>query len=126
MKATRHFLLAGMIFLLLGIITGAFGGHALKPILYDKYLTTYRIGIRYMMYHGIGLSMLGLLAKQFPKANFRISACFMIIGVLFFSLNCIIYAISKEAFFAKLIPIGGTSFMVAWIIAIYQTYKHVK
>ena len=40
---------------LLGVVFGAFGAHALKSKLSPEMLETFEVGVRYQMYHSLGL-----------------------------------------------------------------------
>ena len=61
----RKFKLAGSCFALLSVILGAFASHFLKPYLDFQELDAFDTGIRYMMYHGLSMLILG--GFEFPK-----------------------------------------------------------
>ena len=107
----------------LGIAFGAVGAHALEKILEAKYLATFETGVRYMIYHTLGLMMLSSVSrfKELNKCRFLI-----LIGIIFFSGNCLLYAFTKTKIFALLVPIGGFSFIIGWIVGLVELNKGTK
>ena len=104
----------------LAVAFGAIGAHLLKEELSPKYLTTFETGIRYQVYHSIAL--LWLSDKVLGKKSI-FTPYFFIIGIFFFSLNCILYAVTQEKIFAMLVPIGGFSFIIGWIFLLFELKK---
>ena len=51
--------------IMLAIILGAFGAHALKDILSTERLASFETGVKYQMYHGLAFLIVGLLADRF-------------------------------------------------------------
>ena len=104
----------GAVFLFFGIILGAFGAHGLKSILDEAKMNTFKTGVDYQLYHGFGLLILGLVSLVRSELNLNASAKFMLAGVVLFSMNCYLYALSGMKFFAMIVPLGGLSFIIAW------------
>ena len=53
------FVLFGGVFILLGILLGAFGAHSLKNHISLEELQSMKTGLQYQMYHGLALIFLG-------------------------------------------------------------------
>ena len=51
----RSFFILGSTFAMLGVVAGAFGAHALKGRISTEMLETFEVGVRYQMYHALGL-----------------------------------------------------------------------
>ena len=51
----KKILLTALIFGFVSIVLGAFGAHALKKVLSPDQLTSFEVGVRYMMYHALFL-----------------------------------------------------------------------
>lgn len=113
-KAQRY-LFWGALFLVLAVMLGAFGAHALKKIISPDKLITFETGIRYQFYHGLSLLIVGLLQQQFPDLCWKKVASSFIGGIFFFSFNCYLYAVTEVKTFAMLVPIGGILFILGWI-----------
>lgn len=105
------------------IAIGAFGAHGLKGMLAADALTTFEVGVRYQMYHALGIIVLGMLPSISQKLKQRIF-WFFIIGILFFSGS--IYLLSMNSilpFETSVIgfvtPLGGLLFIIGWILLAY-------
>ncbi len=123
----RTIALTGTILLLISILLGAFGAHALKEILTEEQLVSFETGVRYQMIHGLGLLILGLNADrhQFQlKTIFRL----LLIGVLLFSVSIYFLAMQdvlgmKLKFLGPITPLGGLLMMLAWGVYGVQLFR---
>lgn len=118
----RYFIISGII-LLLAVVIGAFGAHGLKPHLNAKELATYETGVTYQFYHGLALLLICLISHSL-KVNLKWVMHLFTIGILFFSFNCYLYAVTGMKFFGIIVPIGGTSFILGWINFIMKMRKY--
>ena len=83
---TQKTLLAGALVGLFGVAIGAFGAHALKPMLAETgRLETYELAVRYQFYHAFALLVVGILMKSHSHKFFRLSSLFFIVGIIGFS-----------------------------------------
>ena len=80
MKST--IILIGVLFVLFGIVLGAFGAHALENKLSTTELNSLQTGIQYQLYHGLALLVIGLNFDKVIKASFI--GFGIIVGTLFF------------------------------------------
>ncbi|MGB6289925.1 MAG: DUF423 domain-containing protein, partial [Desulfobulbales bacterium] len=55
------FIIAGAVNAFIAVAFGAFGAHALKEKLSEKYLAIWETAVQYQMYHAIGLIVIGIL-----------------------------------------------------------------
>jgi len=116
----RRIVLAGVIFIAVAIILGAFGAHALKEVLSVERLTSFETGVRYQVYHGLALLILGLNASKIPF-NMKWTINLIFTGVLLFSVS--IYCLAMQdalginlKFLGPITPIGGVLMIVGWSI----------
>ena len=74
--------LIGGIFILLGILAGAFGAHILENHLSNQQLTSLQTGVQYQIYHGLHSLLLVLISikLKMPKSFWG-----WIVGTLLFS-----------------------------------------
>lgn len=121
-KTQKRFLIIAAIFLLMGVCIGAFGAHGLKPILSRRAFETYQTGVTYMFYHGLAIMGLSLVSIV-TKINLKWALSFLSIGVVFFSFNCILSAITGIKFFGIIVPIGGVLFILGWLTFIVKMIK---
>ncbi len=114
----RKYFISGITFGLLGIVLGAFGTHGLKPLLTPDSFISLETGIKYQIYHGLLLLILGLMVRsgyQFSKWIF-IS---LILGVIFFSGSIYLLATNDLTSFnfkniALVTPLGGSLLILGW------------
>jgi len=57
----------GSLFMVIGILLGALGSHYFKSILSLEALTSFEVGVRYLIYHGLGLLLLAGIEMKNPK-----------------------------------------------------------
>lgn len=106
--------------LILAVGFGAFGAHGLEKKVTENALKVYETGVRYHFYHGFGLFILGILQSIKPTLQLKLPAIFIMIGILLFSFNCYLYAVTGIKTFALIVPIGGTSFIAAWSLLLFK------
>lgn len=107
---------------MLAVALGAFGAHALKPILVENGRElTYDLASRYHFYHTFALLVVGILYKKYG-IKLRVSAWGFIVGMLF-SVSLYIYAITNQTIFVTLTPFGGVAFIVGWFSMSWEIYK---
>lgn len=121
----KKYLLFGSIFMTIAVAFGAFGAHGLKEMIPEKALQTYHTGITYQFYHAIGLLILGIIQQIDSKTNYEKVFRFMVGGILLFSFNCYVYAITGIKTMALIVPIGGIFFILAWGTLTYYLTKKV-
>ena len=113
----RRCMAAGAVLLLLGVMLGAFGAHALQAQLTPRQLASYQTGVQYQMLHAFGLMIVGVVA-QLTDASRRLSgsAWLMIAGIVFFSGSIYLMTAGAPRWLGMVAPIGGMSFMAAWAL----------
>lgn len=112
----KKYFLVALFFILLSVVLGALGAHALKNILNVSLLETFKTGVQYQMYNGLGL--LGLV-NYWERHSFNSSKPLLIIilGTLLFSFGCYFYAFSGIKFFVHIVPVGGVLMMIGWLLS---------
>ncbi|NVK27177.1 MAG: DUF423 domain-containing protein [Flavobacteriia bacterium] len=109
-------MMAGAIFMALGVILGAMGAHALEKELTPNALDSFETGVRYQIYHGLALLVLARY-RAFSKTILYL----MIAGVVLFSGS--IYLLTTDELMkislsalGPVTPIGGTLLIIGWIV----------
>jgi uncharacterized membrane protein YgdD (TMEM256/DUF423 family) len=120
----RNILLAGAVFMTLGVLLGAFGAHALKKILSPEMLAVYKTGVEYQFYHAIGLLLVGLIGFHLESKWVRWSSLFLVVGIILFSGSLYVLSISGIKILGAITPIGGLSFVAGWICLAVGLIKH--
>ena len=114
----------------LAVLCGAFGAHALKQSLNDRYLAIFETAVRYHFYHVFALVAVGVLFREFPNTWLLWSGRLFGYGILIFSgslyLMTLLAATGREGFkwLGAITPIGGLCLVAGWILmAIGVAYK---
>lgn len=126
----KKIVVTGAILILISIVLGAFGAHALKEVLLPAELASFETGVRYQMYHGLALLAIGLNTNAF---GFSLKWVFnlILVGVILFSGS--IYGLSldelmqlKFSFLGPITPLGGLLMIIGWTILIVQLIRSKK
>ncbi len=114
---SRLLITCGALSAALSVILGAFGAHALKTRLPPDILATFETGVQYQFYHSLGLILVGVIA-QFARAAAMVTAAgwLMLAGIVLFSGSLYIICLTGMRGFGMITPIGGTAFIVAWLL----------
>ncbi len=125
----RKALIAGAIFGLLAVILGAFGAHALKPLLSVKDTHTYETAVTYQFYHSFALLISGIVYQYLPFRLVKLASLFFGIGILLFSGSLYtIIALGINGIIGLkgigiITPIGGMFFIFGWLMLIFSFFK---
>ena len=111
-------LLSGAVFAGLGVAIGAFGAHALRPMLEGNgYAATFELAVRYQFYHSFALLFCGMLMQHFPSRHINRAAVCFAVGIVFFSGSLYVLSLSGIRILGAVTPIGGILFILGWLLA---------
>lgn len=114
----------GSLSALAAVLLGAFGAHALKGRLSADMLEIFQTGVQYHFYHALGLILVGLVAYHLPDSNWlKWSGWTMFAGILVFSGSLYILALTGIKWLGAITPIGGTAFIISWILLTLAVLK---
>ena len=106
---------------------GAFGAHALKPILVENgRLDTFELAVRYQFYHALALVATGILLQQRDSRSLHYGAIFFLLGILFFSGSLYVLCFTGIGMLGAVTPIGGIFFILGWIFLFIGSYERKK
>ena len=118
----------GVIFALLSVILGAFGAHLLKDLLSATELSSFKTGVRYQMFHALGIIILSLNQDKFTDKLNRMLQI-MSFGVILFSFS--IYLLSLQnilrisvSFLGIITPLGGLFLITSWALLFFIVKKN--
>ena len=113
-------IIVGSVFAALAVLFGAFGAHGLKSKVSAEDLAFFETGVRYQMYHALGLILLGLLAMN-PNLNISpLPFIFFVIGIIIFSGTLYLISLTGLHWLGAITPIGGFALILGWIFLIYN------
>ncbi len=122
----KLFLIAGAINGFLSVALGAFGAHALKERLSEKYLAIWETAVQYQMFHAVALIAIAILMHPNllgPSGALSTAGYAILIGIIIFSGSLFALALSGVGILGAITPIGGVAFLVGWVMLIVAVAK---
>jgi uncharacterized membrane protein YgdD (TMEM256/DUF423 family) len=110
----RRVFAAGAVLTGLGVVFGAFGAHALKASLSPKMLATFETGVRYQMYHGLGLLALAWAISRWPERGLVPAAWMLLAGTVVFSGSLYLLVLTGARWLGAVTPFGGVALIAGW------------
>ncbi len=125
--AARLFLILGAANAALVVILGAFGAHGLKARLGTDMMAIYQTGVQYHMFHALGLLAVGLTLTQLPDSMLlKWSGWLMLAGIVIFSGSLYVLSTTGWKWLGAVTPLGGLSFIAAWVVFVVAAVKSIK
>ncbi|MEJ6755455.1 MAG: DUF423 domain-containing protein [Crocinitomicaceae bacterium] len=114
----KKIVVTGAVLILIGIILGAFGAHSLKKVVDSSQVLSFETGVRYQIYHGFALIILGVNADRL-LINSKWVIRFILLGVAVFSLSIYLMVMQGPMglslkFLGPITPIGGLLIVLGW------------
>lgn len=108
----------------LTVAIGAFGAHALAPILQASGRTdTFETAVKYQMYHTLALLAVGLLLFRIEQPALQVAAWCFFLGILIFSGSLYTLCVTGITWLGAITPVGGTLMIVGWGALFYAIFK---
>jgi len=122
----RYVLITAALLLMLAVMTGAFGAHALKHSLSTELLAVYKTAVDYQFIHALGLLVIGLLIQQFPRSRLlQYAALSMFVGIVLFSGSLYALSLTDIRILGAITPFGGLAFILGWLLLAVGLYRDV-
>ena len=112
----RLWWVAGSLLAGLGVAAGAFGAHALKARLTPELLSVFETGVRYQMYHALGLLAVAIATERWPEVSFDVTGWLFLAGILLFSGSLYALCLTGVQMLGAITPIGGICFLTGWAV----------
>lgn len=106
-----------------GVAAGAFGAHLLSERLGTAALETFETGVRYHLYHALGLLALAALAARIHSPLWSWSAVLLAAGVVIFSGTLYAIALGGPRWLGAVTPVGGLCFLAGWATAAVAAWR---
>lgn len=124
----RKFILIGSIFMMLAVILGALGAHALKEVLDIDQLNSFETGVRYQVYHAIALLIFSKIKLGSPKVQ-KIIFYGFVAGIFLFSFSIYGLVLSplldlNLKFLGPVTPVGGLVLILTWVFIIFKSIRY--
>ncbi|MBF0136897.1 MAG: DUF423 domain-containing protein [Magnetococcus sp. DMHC-1] len=116
MNTSAKFIFLGATNAALAVMLGAFGKHALAPIISEKLLETWRTGAYYHLVHAVGLVLIGVLQERSVRPDrSAIAGWLLLAGILIFSGSLYALVLTGLRPLGILTPFGGLCFISGWL-----------
>ena len=127
--------LLGALLAAISVAMGAYAAHGLDKLLLSsgfemdlqQRLDWFETGVRYQMYHALGLVFVGLIGRgEASKKWLSATAAMFLLGILLFSGSLYAMTLTHEDYrslFGKIVPLGGVSYIVGWVLMAIATWK---
>ena len=119
----RLFFAAGAVSGFIAVALGAFAAHGLKARLAPELLSVFETGVRYEMYHALGLLAVGWACTKWPGAWLNASGWLFIAGTIIFSGTLYALALTGVRWLGAITPIGGGAFLAGWLCLAWGVCK---
>jgi uncharacterized membrane protein YgdD (TMEM256/DUF423 family) len=116
----RFFFLSGAIAAFIAVALGAFGAHSLRTKLSPDMLYIFEVGVRYQMYHALGLIAVAWAMTRWPEANLNAAGWAFIVGIVVFSGSLYLLSATDIRWLGAITPIGGLAFLIGWAILVWS------
>ena len=118
-------MLAASIMLVLAVILGAFGAHALRDRLGDHGTDIWHTANRYHFYHGIAMLVVLMLGRMFYYPRILWLAAFMfLLGIVCFSGSLYLLALHTSwHWLGPVTPVGGLFFLAGWLMCVVALFN---
>ncbi len=102
----------------LSVAFGAFGAHFLKTRLDDYFLSIFKTGVEYQMYHSLALGLVAFGISRSPSPLLRAAGVAFVIGIVVFSGSLYLLALTKVKMWGAVTPLGGVAFLIGWALLV--------
>lgn len=101
----------------LGVAIGAFGAHALRPLLeaHDR-VETFELAVRYQFYHSFAILFSGVLMYHFPSPQISRAVLCFVIGIIIFCGSLYVLSTTGMLWLGAVTPLGGVLFVAGWLL----------
>jgi uncharacterized membrane protein YgdD (TMEM256/DUF423 family) len=100
----------------LAVALGAFAAHGLSNRISPDALGWFETGARYHMYHALALGLAALAMQGEAARAARWAAWAFLVGIVLFAGSLYLLALTGVHAFVFVTPLGGTAFLVGWIM----------
>ena len=120
----KTWLIIGALLAGLSVLVGAFGAHGLKSRVTPLDLGIFETGVKYQMYHSLGLILIGIIGFFFRHDILIIPAILLFFGTIIFSGSLYLIVLTNLRWLGAVTPIGGIFLILGWIFLSVNLFRH--
>jgi len=110
----RFFLACGALVMAAGVALGAYAAHATKGAAHPEAARLLQTAVQYQLVHGIGLLVVGLLARSGGSRWLAASGGLLLAGIALFWGSLWVLALRAQSL-GPAAPLGGLAFIAGWL-----------
>ncbi len=118
----RLFVVLGSLSALVAVALGAFGAHGLRGRLSPEMLGVFEIGVRYHMYHAVGLLAVAWAAGRWPGSGVAMAGWLFLAGTVVFSGSLYLLSLTGQRWLGAVTPVGGLCFLAGWLVLAWRVW----
>jgi uncharacterized membrane protein YgdD (TMEM256/DUF423 family) len=123
-KAARIFMVVGAVCLMFAAQLSAYGFHGLEGRVPPARIRSWEWAVQMQVYHSLGLILIGLLSRQFQDSRLlRGSGSLMLLGMILFCGSIYAEVLGAPEAIGEVAPLGGSSFMLAWLLTAIAAWR---
>ena len=104
----------GALVMAIGVILGAMSSHAMKGASNPDAPRLLQIAVQYQLIHGLGLLLIGTLARTAASSWLVAAGVLLLLGILFFCGSLWYLAMTNRSM-GPVAPLGGICFIAGWL-----------
>jgi len=109
----------------IAVSLGAFGAHKIKDMVEPDKLGVWLTGVRYLMWHGLALMLVGILQDKFKLSG--VVPTLMTLGALLFSTSLFLLTFGiLPSVMGPLTPLGGALMLASWFTLAVQVKRSAR
>jgi uncharacterized membrane protein YgdD (TMEM256/DUF423 family) len=85
-------------------------------------LATFETGVRYHMFHALGLFAVAWAATRWPGGGVIAAGWLFVAGTLIFSGSLYLLSITGARWLGAITPLGGLCFLAGWLLLGWRTF----
>jgi uncharacterized membrane protein YgdD (TMEM256/DUF423 family) len=115
MNLARVALIAAALAGAVAVMLGAFGAHALRGVLDESALATWRTAVDYQFWHVLALLGVATIARDHASGFLRAATLAFAFGIVLFSGSLYALALGAPRVLSVITPVGGLLLIAGWI-----------
>jgi len=119
----RLFFSLGALAAFFGVALGAFAAHGLKNKLPPDMFNVFEVGVRYHMYHALGLLAVAAAAARWTGPWVTAAGWLFVFGIVIFSGSLYLLAMGGPRWLGAITPIGGLAFLIGWLLLAWVVWR---
>jgi uncharacterized membrane protein YgdD (TMEM256/DUF423 family) len=100
----------------IAVALGAFAAHGLRGRLTPELLAVFEVGVRYQMYHALGLLAVAWAHTRWSGGLVIASGLMFAAGTVVFSGSLYLLALTGQRWVGAITPLGGVALVLGWVL----------